>query len=214
MNKSFLHPGRIKSDWKGYLSIPGKKISFLFSLVYLIIILIILPLFLEYVEQRAGISFTDPLLKLFHPIDVTWLTFIIIYLSLLSAIVYYIGYPRLLHTALLTYALLVTFRIAAMYSLPLNPPADMIMLNDPFVQLFGSGDVLTKDLFFSGHTSILFMFYLISEKKTVKLIFLGSTILVAGCVILQHVHYTIDVLAAPFFTFAAYELSKKFLKKY
>jgi membrane-associated phospholipid phosphatase len=83
----------------------------------------------------------------------------------------------------------------------------MILLNDPFVQFFGSGDVLTKDLFFSGHTATLFLLFLISEKKYLKIIFLLCTILVGIAVLLQHVHYTIDVLAAPFFAYASYKLA-------
>ena len=42
------------------------------------------------------------------------------------------------------------------------------------------------------------------EKKVYKTIFLISAIVVAVAVLLQHVHYTIDVFAAVFFTYACY----------
>jgi membrane-associated phospholipid phosphatase len=93
-----------------------------------------------------------------------------------------------------------------MYLLPLEPPAKMIILNDPFVEFFGTGQTLTKDLFFSGHTATLFILFLVSEKKVYKTIFLISTVAVAVAVLLQHVHYTIDVFAAVFFTYACYKL--------
>ena len=101
---------------------------------------------------------------------------------------------------------MVVVRIIAMYLLPLEPPQNMIMLNDPFVEFFGTGQTLTKDLFFSGHTATLFILFLVSEKKIIKTIFLVSTIIVAISVLLQHVHYTIDVFAAIFFTYACYKL--------
>ena len=55
-----------------------------------------------------------------------------------------------------------------MYSLPFNPPPEMIPLNDPFVQFFGSGKLLTKDFFFSGHTATLFLLFLVIDKKPFK----------------------------------------------
>jgi membrane-associated phospholipid phosphatase len=90
----------------------------------------------------------------------------------------------------------------------------MIILNDPLVEFFGTGQTLTKDLFFSGHTATLLILFLVSEKKIVKTVFLISTILVAIAVLLQHVHYTIDVFAAVFFTYACYKLLAKVRKLY
>lgn len=44
-----------------------------------------------------------------------------------------------------------------------------------------------------------------------RMVFAIGTVLVGACVLLQHVHYTIDVVAAPFFTYAAYRISKKLI---
>jgi len=128
---------------------------------------------------------------------------------LIIAIVSLINYPDRLLFALQLYSLMAIVRIIAMFLLPLNPPEQMIILKDPFVEFFGSGNTLTKDLFFSGHTATLFILYLVSENKIIKIIFLISTILVAVFVLLQHVHYTIDVFAAIFFTYACYSLLEK-----
>ena len=108
--------------------------------------------------------------------------------------------------AIRAYSIMIVLRITAMYLLPLNPPGGMILLNDPFVQFFGSGKILTKDLFFSGHTATLFLFYLLIDKKIYKNILLGLTIIVAYSVLAQHVHYAIDVFVAPFFSYAAYKI--------
>ncbi len=214
MGKSESGPGELITKWTAYFNQPEQKKSFILSVLFLVAVLIILPNFLNYVEGRNGISFEDPILKLFDPVNVTWLTFLLIYSALISALIYFINSPSLFHAAILTYAFLVTFRILGMYFLPLNPPQSMILLNDPFVQFFGTGEALTKDLFFSGHTSLMFMLFLINRNKILKNIYLIATILVAICVLVQHVHYTIDVFAAPFFAFASYKLACVMLIKY
>jgi hypothetical protein len=211
MNEAASRLTKYKIVWIEYLSISQKQFSFWLSVAYLTVVLIILPIFLEYIETRRGFLLEDPLLNLFSPIDLTWFTFLLIYVSLAAAVINFSVTPRLFHTAILTYSIVVTFRIIAMYMLPLNPPQNIILLNDPFVQLFGTGEILTKDLFFSGHTSTLFMLYLIAENKFYKKLFLISTVVVALSVIIQHVHYTIDVFAAPFFTYTAYKITGKFL---
>jgi PAP2 superfamily C-terminal len=104
--------------------------------------------------------------------------------------------------------------MVAMYAVPFNPPTDMIPLDDPFVQFMGTGKMLTKDLFFSGHTATLFLLHLLMEKKIAKRIFLVLTFVIALSVILQHVHYFIDVFAAPFFTFGCFSIVKNIRGKF
>ena len=192
-------------DWKNFLT--KRKKELILTILFLAVILYIFPNFLIYVEERQGVTLTDPILELFNPIDLTWLTFGLIYISLIVAIYSFAAKPEVLLLALQSYSLLVIFRMMVMYSAPLNAPEKLILLNDPFVQFFGSGEVLTKDLFFSGHTATLFLLFLISDKKYLKIIFLMSSILVGIAVLLQHVHYTIDVLAAPFFAYSSYKIA-------
>ena len=193
-------------NWKEFFK--GRRTEFIVTILLLAIILFIFPNFLAYVEGRQGVTLADPVLELFNPIDLTWLTFGLIYISLIVALYSFAAKPEILLLALQSYSLLVIFRMMVMYSAPLDAPERLILLNDPFVQFFGSGEVLTKDLFFSGHTATLFLLFLISDKKHLKIIFLISTVLVGIAVLLQHVHYTIDVLAAPFFAYSSYKLAK------
>lgn len=197
--------------WEKRFSERSTRNEFLIVIAVLVVSLISLSNFLLFNELRNGVIFPDPILNLFSPLDVTWLTFVIIYSALIVAIIYLIKYPELLTLALLSYAFTAFFRIAAMYSLPLNPPVNMIPLNDPFVQLFGGGNILLKDLFFSGHTSTLFLLFLVVKKKKIKLVFLLLTFAVAVCVLVQHVHYTVDVIAAPFFAYAAFVFADRTL---
>ncbi len=192
--------------WKKYLSDKKSRYELVSTLVFLVPVLSFFPKFLSYVEARAGVVLPDPVLRMFNPIDLTWLTFALIYLSVIFALINFAPKPVTLVKALQCYALMVVFRTAAMYVTPFNPPESMLALNDPFVQFFGSGEILTKDLFFSGHTATLFLLFLLAEKKWLKTIFLINTIIVGTAVLLQHVHYTIDVLAAPFFAYGSYRI--------
>jgi hypothetical protein len=208
MNSIIKNIGHVSDTWKTYLSNKQNRLNGFFTLIILILVLISLPNFLQFIEKRNGFSFNDPVLTLFEPVNLTWLTFALIYISVVTAIFYLANKPTFLILALRTYAITALFRIIVMYLLPLNPPETMIPLNDPFVQFFGSGEVLTKDLFFSGHTSTLFILFLCVDMKKLKLAFLTGTVLVALFVVLQHVHYTIDVVAAPFFAYVSFELGK------
>ena len=193
-------------DWKEFLT--NRRTELIITVLFLVVILFIFPNFLAFVEERQGVILADPILELFNPIDLTWLTFGLIYISLIVAIFSFATKPEILLLALQSYSLLVIFRIMVMYSTPFDAPEGLILLNDPFVQFFGSGEVLTKDLFFSGHTATLFLLFLVSDKKHLKIIFLISTVLVGIAVLLQHVHYTIDVLAAPFFAYSSYKIAE------
>jgi len=197
-------------NWKEFLKIKRNKIELAITLILLAVVLASLTNFLNFVEARQGVSLPDPVLNLFTPIDLTWLIFALIYISLITAVISLAKNPCRLLFAIQLYTMMVIVRIIAMYILPLEPPQNMIALNDPFVEFFGSGKTLTKDLFFSGHTATLFILFLVSENKLIKTIFLISTVAVAVSVFLQHVHYSIDVFAAVFFVYALYSLLKKF----
>ena len=195
--------------WKTFFQNKQNRTEFIITILIVIPIVLGLSQFLTFVEQREGAVLNDPLLNLFIPIDLTWFTFALIYLSLIIYLITIIKEPNKLLIAVQTYGLIVLFRTAAMYLTPFAAPENILLLNDPFVQLFGDGDILTKDLFFSGHTATLFLLVLLTENKILKSVFLIATLLVASAVLIQHVHYSIDVFAAPFFTYASYRIIKK-----
>jgi membrane-associated phospholipid phosphatase len=195
----------MKEKWKIFFCSSKPRIIFIISVAILSLLLYTLPHFLIFVENRPGAALPDPVLALFRPVDLTWLIFIIIYASLITALVYLIQNPVQLLKGIQFYAVMVLVRMLSMYIMPLEPPATMIALKDPFVEFFSSGSTLTKDLFFSGHTATMLIFYFITKNKLLKFFFLFCTVVIAVSVILQHVHYTIDVWAAVFFSFAIYK---------
>jgi hypothetical protein len=160
--------------------------------------------FLDWIEFRPGVVFHDPLLALFHARKVTWIVFGLVYGGLVLGVGTLSICPPALLLALQSYSLMVAVRMAAIYFVPLDPPLGMIPLKDPFVALFAAGPVLTKDLFFSGHTATLFLLFLTAQHRVLRVVFLLATLWVGALVLWQHVHYTVDVLAAPFITIGCY----------
>ncbi len=74
-------------NWKEFLSNKKNRNEFFFSLILLAITLTGLARFVNFVENRSGSLLSDPILALFNPIDLTWITFGLIYISLTVAIV-------------------------------------------------------------------------------------------------------------------------------
>ncbi|MFA7287888.1 MAG: phosphatase PAP2-related protein [Melioribacteraceae bacterium] len=197
---------RIKYEWRRFLSDRNLAFIFAVTIVVLGFVLYWITKFLIFNEAREGFAFRDPILSLFAPMDVTWVSFALIYSGLIVALFSLTFYPERFMLALQAYSLMLLIRLITMYLLPLNPPEGIIPLKDPFVEFFG-GKTFLKDLFFSGHTSTMFVFFLTAQKKGLKVVFLAATFLIAICVLIQHVHYTIDVVVAPFIAYASYRIS-------
>jgi membrane-associated phospholipid phosphatase len=168
--------------------------------------------FLPWVETRPDAAvLADPVLSHLEPRDLSVPTFALIYGGLALAVALLARRPRDLTLALRGYAILTTFRIVLMWVTPLEEPPGAIPLHDPVVESFGPGQVLTRDLFFSGHTSTLFLLALAVRQRWARALLLAATALVVTLVLWQHVHYTVDVLVAPFVAWAAYEIGRRSL---
>ncbi len=204
---------KIKPIWRAALLDKNFSPRFFITIVLLAVILFWLAKFLAYNEIRPGFSFSDPLLSTFNPLDTTWLTFALIYGGLIIALFFLSFHPGRMLIALQSYTLLAALRLTTIYFLPLNAPPHIIPLTDPFIEFFGGGETLLHDLFFSGHTATMFLFFLTAKSKKLKTFFLICTFLIALLVLLQHVHYTIDVIAAPFFAYTSYRISKLINKR-
>jgi hypothetical protein len=193
--------------WREAWSDRSFRLRLLLAAPALVAALAALARFLEWNEARPGAVLADPVLALLPPRDLTWLTFSLVYVGLAVGVARLAKEPRALVAALQAYALMVLFRIAAMWATPLEAPPGMLELHDPLVRLFGPSKLLTKDLFFSGHTSTLVLLALAVPGRAWRTFFLASAAAVGICVLVQHVHYTVDVLAAPFFAYASVRLA-------
>ncbi len=191
-------------NWVGLIRSRTGRLELIWTLLALVITLTMMTKFLNFVEVRPGTLIDDPILRLFAPVDLTWLIFLLIYAGLAAGVA--LLEPRQLVFGMQLYTLVVLTRMVAMYLVPLEPPAQMILLRDPLVEFFGDGRILTRDLFFSGHTATLFVLFLSSERRRIRFAFLLLTIIVAVALLMQHVHYTIDVVVAIIATYANHSL--------
>lgn len=198
--------------WKKELQDKNFKITAIIAPIAIVITMVIFTRFLNFIELRPGVVLPDPFLELFNPIDISWFTFVVMYGSLITAIIYLLHHPRYLILAFISYLFMIYFRIPAMWSIPLEAPATILPLIDPMVSDVGVGRLMTKDLFFSGHTATIMIMYLSSPGKKWRITFLIMTIIVALAVLVQHVHYTVDVIAAPFFAYVSFILAQKLSK--
>ncbi|MCX7879671.1 MAG: sphingomyelin synthase family protein [Ignavibacteria bacterium] len=201
------------SEWKEFARSKKNISIFVISFLSTTIMLHFTANFICNIESRPGFGFDDPILSRFEPINLTWLIFITLYSSIFATFFYLLQFPRQLSLAFFAYALLLVFRISAMYLLPLEPPEKIILLKDPIIENFGTEVTLTKDLFFSGHTSLMFLLFLLVNNRALKILLLLGTIIVGGGILLQHVHYTIDVFIAIFAAYSAYGIVNFILTK-
>ena len=159
--------------------------------------------FAMWVEGRPGVVLDDPLLALLPSINLTWPIFLLLYSSILIGLAMLVRSPEALLITFTAYTLLLVVRIVAMYVAPFASPDGMIVLADPVAGI-GPGGALVNDLFFSGHTATVFLLYLTARRTSMRRFFLFSAVALGVMLLLQHVHNTVDVLAAPFFAYGCY----------
>jgi len=200
---------RHQATWRQALARPGFRWRALVTAPALLAVVALLAHFVRWVERRPGAILPDPLLARLAPRDLTWVTFGLIYAGIVWALLLVARRPRLLVAGAQAYVILALVRMAVMWATPLDPPPGMIRLEDPLVQgLGGASQALTRDLFFSGHTSTLFLLSLVVPGRGQRILFTLAAAAVGVLLLVQHVHYTVDVLAAPFFAYGAWRLAQ------
>ena len=187
---------------------PSLRTQAVFSVLFFITILTLLRSFAGWLEMRSGAVVSDPILAWFDPINVAPVTFLLVY-GAIGFMFYSLrnDFPVIL-AGVRAYSVLLIMRMVTIYCLPLDPPATLIPLKDPIVEFFATGNLITKDLFFSGHTASPLLYSFFVKSKSAKITLWIFTGLIAACVLIQHVHYTIDVLAAPFFAYGVVCISR------
>lgn len=151
--------------------------------------------FLYYHEVRAdgiGWEFNDPAFLVIPRYDCSIFIFSITYGSMLY---YFLTNYKIRYYGsklMLSYGLLLIFRIVTLTILPFKEPSSLIYLEDPFLNTLIYPGNIDADLFFSGHTALIFIMYFLTKNK----IFILLGILLGLMLIIQRVHYSIDVIAA------------------
>jgi hypothetical protein len=175
-----------------------------FTGIFLVIgILSAFPFFFQTIEKRNGILLNDPILRSLPPHNVSLPIFIIIWAISLLMMFRAARSPQLFLTFLWSYIILLIMRVCTITLVPLDPPVGLVGLVDPFSNFFYGEKFVTRDLFFSGHTSSVFLIFLCLPNRLEKKLALIATFAVGFLLLVQHVHYTLDVAGALVFAWCA-----------
>jgi hypothetical protein len=195
--------------WRVAWSSTVYRKKFLAAAIPFTIVLLFFPYFFNTIQQRQGVVLNDWVLNVLPSVNVSIYIFSIIYLVIGFGIFRAVQSPVLFLLFLWCSLFLSLSRMLTISLVPLEPPVGLVELVDPVLLPFYGHSSITKDLFYSGHTSSVFLIYLILRNKREKLFALVATVIVGVLLLIQHIHYTIDVLFAPVFVYLVFILAKK-----
>ncbi len=200
----------IAKAWRTAWTDRRFRIKTVIGSIFLFCVLVYLPVFFGSIEQRQGAILNDRLLYYLPAVDFSIPMFIIIWSMTLLILYRCAQDPSLFILFLFSFILLSFSRMITILIFPLEPPVSLIPLKDPLIGIFYGGTevFIKKDLFYSGHTSVQFLIFLCVKKKNDKIISLLATIIVGILVLIQHIHFTIDVIAAAVIPYFIYRLGK------
>jgi len=198
----------LKHNWTVIWNSRAKRYQMLAGTVILAAIIYSLPFFFAHIQARKGTVLNDWLLERIPPHDVSVFIFGLIGAMALLITIRAIKDPAIYITYCWTMIFVYLIRFVTLSLVALDPPPGLVPLVDPINSFFAGTVVITKDLFFSGHTATMVMIWLCLQKRTDKRIALIAAIAVACLLLVQHIHYTIDVLAAPVVVYACYRLTR------
>ena len=196
--------------WKATWQIPAFKRKVFIGTVLLVGVLSYLPVFFQHIEMRNGYVLHDFVLQVLPAVDVSIPIFLLIWALTLYTVFRATQHPDIFIRLMYGFVFVCISRLVTIYLVALNPPPGLIPLRDPLANAFyGKAGFITKDLFYSGHTaSMCLLTYCLQGRR--EKIFAGIAAGLVGTLLLvQHVHYTIDVVTAPVLTYACYQLAAR-----
>ena len=201
--------------WPAAWARPGFRLRLSLVVGLLLGLLPVVPGFYRFVQARPGQPLADPLLTLLPVQDHSTLIFALIYGAIAATLVYLLPRPQRLLQALWAYYFLQLLRIATLWLLPLEPPAALVVLHDPVMdRIFEvTTQPIVRDLFFSGHTATMALLTLAGRGRRWYWALGLTTAAVGLLVLVQRVHYSYDVLAAPLFAGLAYWAAGRVVSK-
>jgi len=202
--------GRFK-EWKD--NILENKGKILISLLFLIIASILDYISGNYVRTAKVVTAPDLILDYIPPINLSFI-FVWFYLAVFFIIILYplISKPKKIHYFLGLISSFILVRGIFIIFTHLKTPVEAIPATFPLIFQFLRFE---NDMFFSGHTGLPFLAFLMfrKENKILAYFMLFSSIIMAITVLLMHQHYSIDVFAAFFITYGVYKIGDRIFNR-
>ena len=200
--------GRLKEWGK---EIFEHKYLILFSLFLLAVAIFLDYLAGIYVNKTPGVVAPDLILDHIPTLD---LDLIFIYGDVLIIALIFL-FPlffsvKQFHKAISQFSLLIIVRAAFTTFTHLETPLGALKFHIPNLISIIS---FQNDMFFSGHTAVPFLGFLLFKDSKIRYFFLASSIVMAATVLFMHVHYTIDVFSAFFITYGVYKIGERLFKR-
>lgn len=188
------------------------RVQFIVTMILLASFTFIFKHFFDFVESRTGTELYDVVLSNIPAYDVSWGVFFILYSAIFIGIITHRAHPKTVLIIFQTYILVTFVRMVTITLIPLEPPVGYLPLREPVVQFFtNGGKIISKDLFFSGHVSTVMSVYLGTHLPRTRAVLFFCVVAICILLLLQHVHYTVDVVVALPATWLVYKFCKKFL---
>lgn len=191
----------LKQNWKSTWNCTSQRSLMLIGSIVVALVLSGMPVFFQHIEQRPGVQLHDFVLARVPAFDVSLYIFLIEWGMGLLILIRAIKTPAIYVRYVWLYIVISLTRLLTITLVPLAAPANLVELVDPITGVFYGHAVITKDLFYSGHTATLVAMYFCLPRKSDRNVVVIATIVMACLLIVQHVHYTIDIVAAPVFVF-------------
>jgi len=167
--------------------------------------------YFQWIQLRDGFVLQDVILAYIPAKNVSISIFTIIYFSVVYLLIQIARQPKQFLWFAWAFNIETLLRFASIYWVALDPPVGLVDLHDPIAEMFIYGEnlAITKDLFFSGHTATMVFVCFFLPKGVERNIAIGLSCVLGILLLIQHVHYSLDILAAPIATWAAVRIAKR-----
>lgn len=184
-------------------------------------LLLLLALFIQreadiYVSSLNGLAVSDVFLNFLPALDIDPIVVQGALLLTLLVILLLISKPKYLSFTTKAVAIFIIIRsfFITLTHLGANPNQLVLDTNNFGFNIYDLLFNSKNDFFFSGHTGLPFLMALIFwQEKFWRYLFLSVSFIFAVSVLILHIHYSIDVFAAPFITYSIFAISKFLFSK-